>query len=167
MMKKGESERTIPEVVKEMIESGEDIEKVHQNLEILGLEWGTPEKLVKVSEEKVIPRIEEAINRMVELKERKLAEAERRRGPRRRISQARRTISKIEGVARAMDDVLEQDTVKKSIVKNILRDYAETMDRQREIKKELMRVLLEALDERRARREAAKIRRALVEIEML
>jgi len=166
MGKKKESELTIPNVVREMVAEGEDLDKIVSNLSTLGLELPASKKLIKVSEKKVVPEIESEINKMVAKKEEKFLEASGRRGPRRKASARRRKEEALEKISETMNLVLE-DASKKSIVQNILQDYWKALERQQEIKKELMRVLLEAMDETKSRRHSARLRRTLLEIESL
>ena len=115
----------------------------------------------------LVPQIESQIQKMVARKEEKFGEANARHGPRRTESAKRRAEDALDKISETMELVLQEDASKRSIVQNILRDYREALGRQGEIKKELMRVLLEAMDEGQSRRYAAQMRRALLDIESL
>jgi len=167
MAGKQQKEQTIGSIIRQMVADGESFEKIKQSLLGLDVPAGQAEVLVNLYKLRVSPQIEENVRRTLENKMVFAEKAGKRSPALREASLQRRRNAKLQAMLKEVSRVSFPNAAKRKAIQKIVSDYSEMLQRETEMKKELNRVLLEALDEKLSRRDTAKLRNAIMDLKEL
>lgn len=167
MAEKKQKEQTIGEIIRQMVSDGEGFEKIKQTLLGLDVPAGQAEVLVNLYKLRVSPEIEEHVQKNLGKKFFFEEKAKKRKPILREASLQRRRHAKLEAILKAVSRISFPNPAKRSIIQKIVSDYKEMLERETEMKKELNRVLLEALDEKLPRHDSTKLRNAIMDLKEL
>ena len=167
MAEKRKQGRSIGEIIREMIAKGDSFETIKQTLLGLNVPAEQAKILVDLYKLRVSPELEAQIDKMVATKFGFREKAEKRQPVRREASLQRRRVGHLESILKDIYRISFPTPAKRAVIQKIVSDYQEMLARESEMKKELNRVLLEALDEQLPRRDSAKLRRAITDLKEL
>lgn len=159
--KTDEKEKSIGGIIRQMVAQGESFEKIRQTLIGLDVPKDQADVLVKLYQLRVSPSIASQIEKGLGKKFIYEEKAKKRKPIAREASLQRRRSYRLEDILKDISKISFPNPAKRAVMQKIVADYQEMLAREIEIKKELNRVLLEALDEKLSRHDHAKLRRSI------
>jgi hypothetical protein len=168
-MNKGpEKEKSIGEIIRGMVADGESFEAIVRTLQGLGIPKEQAEILVNLYKVRVSPEINSRVGKKLEKKFSSAEEAAKRKPIHREASLQRRRHFALSRIQNEISRIPFSSSAKSRLVQTIADDYFSLLEKEIEVKKELNRALLEALDdENLPRRSSAKIRNAIRDLKEL